>query len=449
MNTLALVAALILGAAADDFILANGDFAPPFSMRDLNNETFSLGDYVGTSPKHSRSAVFLVFFATWCEPCKKEIPIVKRIHQRWQGQGLEVVYIGLSQGAKELGPFAKAEKLPWRVIPDTFGLLSRRYGASQLPHALIVDKSGRVAFQHRGIAPNLQELIEAELSRVTGKSIPTGGVAKPSGTTTAPRFDRTLRMGRLPSTEGASTRWEPLVAYLGEMTQANISIASEPSYSAFEKALLAGRFDVVNAGPWLCEKVRASYEPIASVEREGTKTYQGMIFALRKSRLRKLEDLAGKTLGLVAPESTSGGLYPQKALLDAGLIPGKNVTIRWLGSHSKVAEAVKNGTVDAGGCYEDCRDHAWSNPKLKGIVTVVLGYTDPIPAEMIAVRRDLEPQIKNNLRAALLKLNEQEGVLEQMSKGELPISALSGASDADLDTVGKVATEVRKRSQAR
>ena len=115
-----------------------------------------------------------MFFATWCEPCKKEIPIVKKVNRRWSKQGVEVVYIGLSQGAKELGPFAKKKKLPGRVIPDTFGLLSRRYGASQLPHVLIVDSNSRIAFQHRGIAPNLQQTIEAQLAKATGQPIPKG-----------------------------------------------------------------------------------------------------------------------------------------------------------------------------------------------------------------------------------------------------------------------------------
>jgi len=160
------------GAQNAPFLLKKGDAAPTFTMRDLNGKMVSLSHHTGSSPQEPRKAVLMTFFATWCKPCKKEIPIIKDIHKRWNSHGVEVVYVGMSQSAKDLKPFAKAVKFPWRMVPDTFGLLSRRYGASRLPHLAIVDQQGRIAFQHRGIAENLGELIDSELVRITGIKAP-------------------------------------------------------------------------------------------------------------------------------------------------------------------------------------------------------------------------------------------------------------------------------------
>jgi phosphonate transport system substrate-binding protein len=434
-----------IGAGDSNLLLKVGDRAPPFAMRDLDRKVFSLRNHASNNASKPRNAILLVFFATWCKPCIKEIPIVKRISGRWSGQGrdVEVVYVGLSQGAKELTPFAKQRALPWRVIPDSFGLLARRYGASQLPHLFIVDRNGRIAFQHRGIAPNLYNTLDGQLARITGLEPDSGpGPANVD----KPRFARTFVLGRAPSSAGSAGRWQPLGVFVGERVEANIEVTTEDSYEAFEKALLAGKYDVANAGPLLCQRVRDKYEPVARLERQGSPTYLGIIFTQRSSAVRSLGDLKGRTLGLVSPQSSSGGLYPQLALLDAGLLPGQDVTIRWLGSHGKVAEAVAAGTVDAGGCYEDCRDSAYLTERAKASATRILSYTVDIPSEMIVVKRGLDPPTKNRLREAILALNDERGILTQISQGETTtVSAVVAATPADLDAVTKAVERVAQK----
>jgi phosphate/phosphite/phosphonate ABC transporter binding protein len=430
-----------------DLLLKVGDPAPPFAMRDLDNKVFSLRDHTGKDATAKKNAILLAFFATWCEPCKKEIPIVKKLHQRWKGKGrdVEVVYVGLSQGAKELAPFAKEAGLPWRVVPDSFGLLARRYGATQLPHLFIVDREGRIAFQHRGIAPDLSTTLEAQLMRITGQK-PDEDPGPVQVDT--PRFEKSLSLGRPPSSSGSAARWQPLAVFLSEAVGARVEPTTEPTYEAFEAALLAGKLDITNAGPLLAHKVRATYEPVARIERQGSPTYFGILFVPRQSPVRALADLRGKTVGLVAEHSSSGGLYAELALLDAGLVPGKDVTIKWLGDHSKVARAVKDGTVDAGGCYEDCRDAVWPDERAKGAATRVLSYTPEIPAEMILVKKALEPALKGKIATAVLAASKADGILAQISQGETSVTAFVASTPADLDAVAaalaRVADATRK-----
>ncbi|MBI3178479.1 MAG: TlpA family protein disulfide reductase, partial [Deltaproteobacteria bacterium] len=205
---------LILAAQppASELLRKSGDAAPPFAMRDLGRALFSIRDHTGGSAKDPRKAIVMVFFATWCEPCMKEVPIIRDIHGRWTPRGVEVIYVGLSEGTKELTPFAEKHKFPWRVIPDAFGLLARRYGVSQLPHLFIIDKNGNVGFQHRGIAPDLAKLLDEQLGRITGEKPDRQG----SLDINKPRFNTTYRLGRAPSGPGSTARWAPLAAFLGE-----------------------------------------------------------------------------------------------------------------------------------------------------------------------------------------------------------------------------------------
>ncbi len=445
LSSLALALALTVqpGSAAadtDELLLKVGEPAPPFSMRDLDRKTFSLSDYVGQGAKDPHKAVVMAFFATWCQPCKKEIPIVKTLFQKWDKKGVAFVYVGLSQGQKDLEPFAKEAELPWPVVPDAFGLLGRRYGASQLPHLFVIDGDGRIAFQHRGIAPDLKALVDGQLARVTGEQGPLVASA-PQELVTA-RFERKLRLGRVPASESSAARWQPLAAYMSELADAEIDVSTEPSYDAFEAALREGKYDIANAGPLLCHDVAALYEPAARLERQGVPFYQGIIFVPRASDAKKVSDLKGKRIGLVSDRSTSGGLYVKLSLLKAGLDPAKDVQIVWLGSHEKVAAAVKAGQVDAGGCFEDCRDAAWPIEKDKAAATRIIGYTVPIPGDMILVRRGLDPKTKQAIRQALLSLNDSAGILAQISQGELTVTGFSAPNEADLKAVEETIAKV-------
>ena len=130
-------------------------------------------------------------------------------------------------------------------------------------------------------------------------------------------------------------------------------------------------------------------------------------------------------------------------------MPGVDVQVKWLESHTKVAEAVKKGDVDAGGCYDDCRDGVFANDRVKNLSTVVLGYTADIPAELIVVKRSLSDQDKSKLRKALLGLNADGGIMRQMSQGELPISAVVPAAEADLAPIAETLAFVEGKSQAK
>ena len=416
-------------------------------MRDLDGRVISLRKLVGPNAVEPKKTLLIAFFATWCEPCKREIPVLREIRNVWKDKDVEVIHIGLGQKAFELSPMALEFSIDWPVIPDSYGLLGRRYGAEQLPHLFIIDTTGHVAFQHRGIVSNLYEVLNQELSKSTGipldSSVTTRKVEL--GAKGAAPTGAKMQFARAPSSSSAAQQWQPLADFVGEFLRSDVTMVQEKSYSKFEEGIQEGKYALFNAGPYLCQDSLETYEPLVMLEREGALEYNGITFALRESKLKKIKDLKGKVIGLVSPTSTSGGLYPQALLLDAGLKPHRDVRIKWFGSHAKVAQAVMKRWVHAGACFDDCRRLLYKSAKERAKHTRILGYTSEIPAEMIMVKRSLPENVKTKLRESLLAVPARTGLLKQISGDEPQVSNIVRANESDLASIRKVITRVARK----
>jgi peroxiredoxin len=92
--------------------------------------------------------VVVDFFATWCEPCLAEIPRVQKQYAKYQAKGLEVIGISIDEDADSLEKFLKRAELPWPIIHDNhqdpLQRLQMKYGISQLPTVLLLNKEGTV-----------------------------------------------------------------------------------------------------------------------------------------------------------------------------------------------------------------------------------------------------------------------------------------------------------------
>ncbi len=92
--------------------------------------------------------VIVDFFATWCEPCLAEIPRVQKQYAKYQAKGLEVIGISIDEDAEQLEKFLERAQLPWPIIHDNhenpLQRLQMKYGISQLPTVLLLNKEGTV-----------------------------------------------------------------------------------------------------------------------------------------------------------------------------------------------------------------------------------------------------------------------------------------------------------------
>ena len=111
--------------------------APDFQLRTPDDRPIRLGDFKG-------KVVFLNFWATWCEPCREEMPSMERLHRAYKDRGLVVLAISLdSQGASVVNPFVKKLALTFPVALDPKMAVRERYGVWAVPSTFIIDRQGK------------------------------------------------------------------------------------------------------------------------------------------------------------------------------------------------------------------------------------------------------------------------------------------------------------------
>ena len=112
--------------------------AKPFAVPAATDGTLRLSDLRG-------KVVMLNFWATWCPPCKEEMPAIQSLYDRFKGQGFAVVALSVdSDGREVVVPFVKEHKLTFQVGLDPKMQVAAAYGVRGLPATFLIDKKGRL-----------------------------------------------------------------------------------------------------------------------------------------------------------------------------------------------------------------------------------------------------------------------------------------------------------------
>jgi peroxiredoxin len=119
--------------------------APDFSVEDASGGDIRLSDYKG-------KVVLLNFWATWCPPCRTEIPWFEEFQRTYADQGFVVIGISMDEdGWKAVRPYMEASKINYRVAIGDAALAQKYGGLESLPETLLIDRDGSIAARHVGI----------------------------------------------------------------------------------------------------------------------------------------------------------------------------------------------------------------------------------------------------------------------------------------------------------
>jgi cytochrome c biogenesis protein CcmG/thiol:disulfide interchange protein DsbE len=122
----------------------SGTKAPNFSLKAANGKTVELKKLQG-------KVVVVNFWATWCGPCKAEIPGFLEVYQQYKSKGLEIVGISLDQdGWKPVKPFIERYKSTYPVVVGDGSLAEAYGGIDAIPTTFVIDKKGNIAARHVG-----------------------------------------------------------------------------------------------------------------------------------------------------------------------------------------------------------------------------------------------------------------------------------------------------------
>lgn len=119
--------------------------APEFALKDAQGRVAKLSDYKG-------KVVLLNFWATWCGPCKIEIPWFADFEQRFKDKGFAVVGVSMDDdGWESVKPYIEEKKVNYRIVIGTEETADIYGGVSSLPTSFLIDRQGKIASAHVGL----------------------------------------------------------------------------------------------------------------------------------------------------------------------------------------------------------------------------------------------------------------------------------------------------------
>lgn len=119
---------------------ADAPLAATFSLLDLAGNPHTLEEYRAQGP------VMLVFYATWCITCLKEIPVLKRTYKEYHDQNLQMVgvNVGMMDTLENAKTYALKHRLPYPVLYDQDALVAKSYGVKSFPRIFLINGDGSI-----------------------------------------------------------------------------------------------------------------------------------------------------------------------------------------------------------------------------------------------------------------------------------------------------------------
>ena len=164
-----------------DLILKSGDIAPswalmyaPAKFEFLKNWTVERGAKLRKfKSQPNRHVVVVSFFATWCKPCMKELPLLQNLYKKYDGQRVKWFLVDITEATRNspgfedspvAGPFLAKKGITMPILNDNRGVAKERYGAKTLPRLFVIDKFQTIRLTKRGFHEG--EDFEGEISTV-------------------------------------------------------------------------------------------------------------------------------------------------------------------------------------------------------------------------------------------------------------------------------------------
>ena len=124
--------------------------APDFSLINRAGEMVTLSDLKG-------QVVMINFWATWCGPCRQEMPLLEQLHQRYEPLGFTLLGVNVEEDSSNAEEFLHETPVTFPILFDPENSVSKLYDVSAMPSTVVVDRQGNVRFLHHGYQPGYED----------------------------------------------------------------------------------------------------------------------------------------------------------------------------------------------------------------------------------------------------------------------------------------------------
>ncbi|WP_101758240.1 TlpA disulfide reductase family protein [Oceanicoccus sp. KOV_DT_Chl] len=135
------------------------DLAPNFTLKSNQGNNVRLSELRG-------QVVLINFWASWCGPCRQEMPELEALHQKYQRLGFTVLGVNVEENSTEADKIVADRGITFPVLYDTKNEVSKLYKVSAMPSTIIVDRSGNQRTVHLGYKPGYEDKYEADIKKL-------------------------------------------------------------------------------------------------------------------------------------------------------------------------------------------------------------------------------------------------------------------------------------------
>ncbi len=154
-----------------------GEEIPSFTLKAVNGEELgetyiSIDRYFGAGAKDPKKVIILSFFATYCEPCKREMPLLAALFDAYKANGLQVVLVSIDKDADKVDlakSLAKDSGVKFPVLTDRFNIVAKRYFIAKLPNLYLVGSDGKVTMVNVGYNDDVSKKLVEEVRKAIGE----------------------------------------------------------------------------------------------------------------------------------------------------------------------------------------------------------------------------------------------------------------------------------------
>jgi peroxiredoxin len=145
-HIVALLAILLCAAPPAIAAVNPGAPAPAFTLAARDGGKLSLADLKG-------QVVMINFWATWCGPCRQEMPLLAQLHDKYEPLGFTMLGVNVEPDSAAAVAWLKGVPVTFPILFDTDSAVAGSFGVEGMPSSVLVDRNGQVRYIHRGYKP--------------------------------------------------------------------------------------------------------------------------------------------------------------------------------------------------------------------------------------------------------------------------------------------------------
>ena len=130
--------------------------APDFTLRTMNGPNLRLAEQRGR-------VVMVNFWATWCGPCRQEMPHLNRLYEKYRASGFVLLGVNVDDDTRNAAELATKLGLKFPVLLDTDKGVSKLYDLSTMPSTVLIDRDGKVRYVHRGYLTGYEDTYDKQI----------------------------------------------------------------------------------------------------------------------------------------------------------------------------------------------------------------------------------------------------------------------------------------------